>query len=79
MTRNRYEQMSTKGLQTMAVEGFGIGPRDVTVMASALKKAGLDEKQASSVLEALLKKHHMLIDSNTYSSLWIHANTHGGF
>ena len=57
--------------------GFGISQRDHTVMAEALKAAGLDESKAKDVLKELLKKRHMLIDDSLYHDLYVGANTHG--
>lgn len=56
---------------------FQVAKRDYAVMAKALKVAGLDEAKSHEVVDALFKDKHMLIDSGTYSDLYICANTHG--
>lgn len=61
----------------MDKQGFGITKHDHHVMSDALKSAGLDESKHSEVLNALLKAGYMLIDSSTYSDMYIGANTYG--
>lgn len=56
---------------------FHVAKRDYGVMAKALKAAGVDESKSHEVVDALFKDDHMLIDSDTYSDLYIGANTHG--